>query len=149
MKKYILYIVLIFCVKDSFSQQYFFKYPIYVDLNEQYIESFNKSDSSIVSDLSSLESNNLKLYDLNSKRIKIIFFDADNREKIQGTYLILPKIETGKNSIIPIGQGGLNKRKVRKFSFQNAVRFGKWTIYDEQNKIKKIIEYTSPASSSQ
>lgn len=146
MKKYFLYILLLFYVNNVFCQKHFFKFPIYVDLNQQYIESFNKIDSSIVSDISSAESSNLKLYDFVSKKIKIIFIDTVNKEKIVGTYLILPKIEHGNNSVIPIGAGGLHKRKVIIFYFQNAVRFGKWTIYDEQNKIKKVIEYTSPLS---
>ena len=78
MKKYFLYTVLIFLTGNLFGQQHFFKHPVYVDLNKQYIYSFNKIDSSIVSDVSTSESNNFKLHEniyfIIFKRQVIFFF---------------------------------------------------------------------------
>lgn len=142
MKKYFLHIVLIFLSGNLFGQQHFFKYPIYVDLNKQYIYSFNKVDSSIISDVSTSESKNFKLYNFDSLgKFRIIFYDSVKKEKTEGAYLIAKKIKKIKKYVIPVGAGGLTKRKVINFYFQNSIRIGTWITYNEQNVIKNKVQW--------
>lgn len=131
MKKYLLFIIFICITKFTYCQKLFFKYPIYSDLLDHYIYAYDKTDSSITCDLSSSQLRHFKLFDYDSSNnskitFKISYFDTSRKVRSSGSYLIDPKVKKIKKTIIPVGAGGIIKRKIIDFYFLNAIRIDTW-----------------------
>lgn len=138
--KILFFVINMCCCQHIIAQEHVFKYPIHIDLNGRYVYSYNKTDSSVVTNVSSAESKPLKMISADSSgRLNIIFKDEPNNMIVKGSYIVINKIQKTIKRVRPIGRK--EKWKDVDFYYYNARRTGTWFYYDNNGKLFKSVQY--------
>src|SRR5450432_1653652 len=107
-------------------QKEYLKHPIYLDFNKQYIQVFDKKDSSVITNLSSDSSKLIRIFDFAKEgTLKFYLLDKNFRRKVEGEYL---KSLPLKSEIITVKK--LNGKVSSKSRvFYKPLRQGDWHYY--------------------
>ncbi|WP_143709116.1 hypothetical protein [[Flexibacter] sp. ATCC 35208] len=118
---------------NGYSQRVYLKYALFLDINRQYIQIFNKQDSSVITDRSTDSSRLIKVFDMSEKgQLKFLLWDNSFKKKMEGEYLESSKLYT---DTVFYRKAGRDGNGVRYRKFYRPLRNGDWKYYDEQGNI--------------
>jgi hypothetical protein len=134
-------LIFLFCFSiRSNGQSIYLKYPVLLDVNQQYIEVFNKKDSSVVTNLPVDSSKAIRVYNFNKLgRLDFIILDNSHRIMMKGHYI--ESIALLSDYVYVRKLNGKLALQVRKF--YQPIRNGFWYYFDESGKVylkEKYIE---------
>lgn len=145
MKTVSVLIFLIIISYNSFSQNIYFKYQIFLDVSRGYLlYSFNKIDSSVITNWGSEESKPIKVFNNNKKgTLKFILSDSQRSIFIKGQYyessIIKNNIAIPKRGVYRATSSWAHPSSAK--YYYRPIRDGVWYYYNALGKVIKIENY--------
>ncbi len=119
-------------VTKTYSQTICLKYPIFLDVNKQYIELFNPNDSSVVTNLSSDSSKLMKAFNINKAGdLNFQILNDSGGIRIEGHYAASPLLHTETIYIRKLGGKSGSKHR----TFYRPLRDGIWLYRDRKGTV--------------